>query len=178
MIKAAKLFFALIFTSQFLFNCKEEKANIQFEKFKVNKNIIPDSVSQKLAQHKIDNSVVSMQSMNIGLQNYPLLNQDYRCEANLEDKDTLKIWINNYNGYFGNGLLINVFNDNFSIESVDPNVIKGIKFENYDLIKQELILNQTKFKKGDSIFGKIDFECVVDSLKHKKMAGFFKAKIQ
>lgn len=178
MIKATKLFFALIFTSQFLSHCKEEKANITFEKFKVEKNIIPDSVAQQLTQHQINNTVISMQSMDIGYRNYPLLNQDYLCKANIDDNDTLKIWINNYNGYFGNGILINVFNDNFKIKSVNPHVIKGIKFENYDLIKQELILNQKIFKKGDSIFGKLHFVGVVDSLKHKKMEGYFRAKIR
>lgn len=178
MMKFTNIFFILFYTALFLVHCKEKKANIEYEKFKVKKNIIPDSVAQNLFQNKINNSVISMQSMDIGFQNYPLLNQDYVCEANIDDKDTLNIWINNYNGYYGNGLLINVFNDNFKIKSVNPQVIKGIKFENYDLVKQELILNQKTFKKGDSIFGKLHFVGVVDSLKYKKMEGYFKAKIQ
>ena len=178
MMKLTKLFRVLFFTSLFLLQCKEKKENIDVVKYKIKKNIIPDSVSRKLTQYKINNTVISKQSMDIGFRNYPLVNEDYVCKANIDEKDSLNIWINNYNGYYGNGILIKVFNDNYKIKSVNPHVIKGIKFENYDLIKQNLILNASKFKKGDSIFGKIDFECVVDSLKHKKMAGYFRAKIQ
>lgn len=116
--------------------------------------------------------------MNIGLRNYPLLNRDYICEALIDKDDTLNIWINNHNGYFGNGILIKVFNKNFKIKSIDPNVIKGMKFEKFDAIAQELTLNKSSFKKGDSIFGKLYFQCVVDSLKHKKMYGYFRTTIE
>ena len=167
----------LIILAIFIFSCKEESEKIGFEEFSIDKNIIPDSISKKFSKYNINNDVISKQSMNIGLRNYSAMNQNYICEAKIGENDTLNIWINNFNGYFGNGILINVFNENFKIKSVDPNVIKGIKFEKFEPIKQELTLNKLNFKKGDSIFGKLHFDCIVDSLKHKKMEGYFKAKI-
>ena len=111
MMKLTKLFRVLFFTSLFLLHCKEKKENIDVVKFQIEKNIIPDSVSRKLTQYKINNTVISKQSMDIGFRNYPLVNEDYVCKANIDEKDSLNIWINNYNGYYGNGILIKVFNN-------------------------------------------------------------------
>lgn len=170
--------FILVIFSLFFFSCKEENKKIEFEKFQVENKIIPDSVSQKMSEYKLNNTVVSRQSLNIGLRDYQSLDRNYICEALIDKNDTLNIWINNHNEYFGNGILIKIFNKNFKIKSIDPKVIKGIKFENFDPIAQELTLNKLSFKKGDSVFGKLYFECVVDSLKHKKMYGYFRTKIR
>ena len=57
-MKLTKLFCVLFFTSLFLLHCKEKKENIDFEKLQIEKNIIPDSVSRKLTQYKINNTVI------------------------------------------------------------------------------------------------------------------------
>lgn len=57
-MKLTKLFCVLFFTSLFLLHCKKKKENIDFEKLQIEKNIIPDSVSQKLTQYKINNTVI------------------------------------------------------------------------------------------------------------------------
>ena len=170
--------FISIFVSIFLFiSCDKEKVEVNnFDTFKVDNNILLDSISEKL-NHK-NNSVVSLQSLVISPYNYPSYNENYICNASIIENDTLNIWINNYNGYFGNGILAQVFEGKFRIKSITPKVIKGIKFENYELKTQELILSKSTFKKGDSLFGYLNFECVVDSAKTKKMFGYFKIKIQ
>lgn len=166
-----------ILISLFLFiSCNQKTKIDDFEKFKVNKNVLPDSISNELIQK--NNSFVSVQSIAISPYNYPAYNDNYVCRASFIENDTLNIWINNYNGYFGNGVLAQVFEDKFRIKSISPKVIKGTKFENYELKSQELILNKSTFKKGDSLFGYLNFECVIDSAKTKKMFGYFKTKIQ
>ncbi|MNK41486.1 hypothetical protein D3C87_601500 [compost metagenome] len=159
-----------------LVSCNKEKVDVEnFDKFKINQNVIPDSISRKLVQK--NNSVVSVQSLAISPYKYPAYNENYICNASIIENDTLNIWINNYNGYFGNGIFAQVIGDEFRIKSITPKVIKGTKFENYELKAQELILNKATFRKGDSLFGYINFECVVDSSKSKKMFGYFKTKI-
>ncbi len=160
----------------FFYSCKEnKKANLHT--FQIEKNVIPDSISRKFNAYNVNNNIIATQSLRIGLQSYPSSDRNYICKALLLN-DTLNVWINNYNGSFSNGILIHIYNENFKIKSVNPNVIRGIKFENFESIQQELILNKSNYKKGDSIFGKLDFECIVDSVKYKKMYGFFKTKIE
>lgn len=171
------LFFTFLF--MLFSNCKKgEPKKIEYENFKVSEKVIPDSISQKMSKKGLDNTLVCRQSMDIGFQNYPSIHYNYVTDAFLNKNDTLDIWLNNYNGYFGNGILLKIFNNNFKVISINPHVIKGIKFEKFDPIKQELTLNKSKFSKGDSVFGNVYFECVVDSMKFKKMSGYFKAKIK
>lgn len=172
-----KLFISIFISICLIISCNKEKIEVKnFDKFKLIQNVIPDSISEKL-NYK-NNSVVSVQSLIISPYKYPLYNDNYICNVSIIENDTLNIWINNYNGYFGNGILAQIFEDKFRIKSISPKVIKGIKFENYELKSQELILNKSTFKKGDSLFGYLNFECVVDSVKTKKMFGYFKIKIQ
>ncbi len=167
-------------------NCHQEKSielnsNINekenFQEFKVNHDIIPDSISKNLKRLNINNDVVCFQSMGFGFRIAQFQNKNYYSNAFIGENDTLNIWINNFNGNFGNGILMKVFDNHFYIKSVNPNVIKGIKFEDYELKSQKLILNKTKFKKGDSLFGYMFFECFADSIKYKKMEGYFQTKI-
>lgn len=162
----------------FLFNCSKRTETTEFSKIQLEGKVIPDSMYSKLLKYNSDNTVVSYQSIRLGFKNFSNFNQNYVCSAFVGKKDTLNILINNYNGYFGNGILIHVFDGNYQIKSIDPNLIKGIKFENYKLIKEELVLNKSAYKKGDSIFGKLYFECSIDSSKHKKMWGYFRDKIE
>lgn len=172
-----KLFILIFFAICLVVGCNKEKVNVEnFDKFKISQNVIPDSISHKLVQK--NNSVVSVQSLAISPYKYPSYNENYICDASIIENDTLNILINNYNGYFGNGILAQVFGDKFRIKSITPKVIKGTKFENYELKTQKLILDKATFKKGDSLFGFVNFECVVDSAKSKKMFGYFKTKIK
>jgi len=172
-----RLSFFILILICLIISCNEKNVDIDnFDKFKVDNNVIPDSISKRLIRK--NNSIISLQSLAIGFYKYPASNEDYVCKASIIENDTLNIWLNNYNGYFGNGVLAQVFDNQFRIKSITPKVIKGIKFENYELKSQELILNKSTFKRGDSLFGYLNFEGVVDSSKTKKMSGYFRTIIQ
>ena len=103
---------------------------------------------------------------------------DYKCKA-VYQKDTLNIRLNNNNGYFGNGILIKVFNNQFYIKDIDPKTLKGEeKYIKARGVSQKLILNNSRFNKNDSIFGFIDYKCSIDSLVQKHVKGYFKTIIQ
>lgn len=181
-----KIAFIILVIFWLFTNCHQDKSielnsniNVKenFQEFKVNHDIIPDSISKKFIKFNINNDVVCSQSIGFGLRYAQSRNRDYHSNAFIGENDTLNIWINNFNGNFGNGVLMKVFNDQFYIKSVNPNVIRGIKFEDYELKSQKLILNKTNFKKGDSLFGYMFFDCFADSVKYKKMEGYFQTKI-
>jgi len=50
---------------------------------------------------------------------------NYNCNAELQN-DTLNILLNNSNGYFGNGILIKVFDGQYFIKDVDPKTLREI----------------------------------------------------
>ncbi|ANF50658.1 hypothetical protein A0O34_09030 [Chryseobacterium glaciei] len=103
--------------------------------------------------------------------------EDYKCKAEYK-QDTLNIWLNNNNGYFGNGVLVKVFNGQFLIKDIDPKTLKGeIKFINSKPFYQKLVLNKDIFQKNDSIYGFIDYKTDVDSLVKKNFRGYFKTSI-
>lgn len=157
-----------------LSSCNKEVKESDFQTFHIITNLIPDSASKKMNGYHKNNTIVQMQTSNI-LSNFE---NNYHCEAIFGENDTLNIWLNNFNGYYGNGNLIKVFDDKFLIKSIDPNVLKGIKFEKYHSMKEILVLNKGKYKRGDSIFGYVYLKCEVDSFKTKQMHGFFKTKIK
>ena len=169
-----RLSFLILISICLIISCKEK--NVDIDNFRVDNNVIPDSISKRLIRK--NNSVISLQSLAITPRKFSWYNENYICNASIVENDTLNIWLNNYNGYFGNGVLAQVFDNRFRIKSTTPKVIKGIKFENYELKSQELILNKPSFRKGDSLFGYLNFECVVDSSKTKKISGYFKTIIQ
>lgn len=104
--------------------------------------------------------------------------EDYKCKTDFK-KDTLNIWLNNNNGYFGNGVLVKVFNGHFLIKDIDPKTFKGeIKFINSKPFYQKLVLNKSDFKKNDSIYGFIDYKTDVDSLVKKNFRGYFKTLVK
>jgi len=104
--------------------------------------------------------------------------EDYKCKAEYNG-DTINIWLNNNNGYFGNGVLVKVFNDQFLIKDINPKTLKGeIKFIKSKSFYQKLVLNKTKFQKNDSIYGFIDYKTDVDSLVKKNFRGYFKTLIK
>lgn len=103
---------------------------------------------------------------------------DYKCKAEYKG-DTIKIWLNNYNGYFGNGVLVKVFNGNFLIKDINPKTLKGeIKFIETRPNFQKLILNKADFQKNDSMYGFIDYNTDLDSLVTKNFRGYFKTIVE
>jgi len=44
---------------------------------------------------------------------------NYKCSSAPEN-ETLEIILNSNNGFFGNGILVNIFGDYFLIKDVDP----------------------------------------------------------
>jgi len=105
------------------------------------------------------------------------LMDNYKCNAVMK-MDTLQIWINNNNSYFGNGVLISIFDNHFLIKDVDPKTLHAeIKFIKTNPFHQKLTLNKAKFQKNDSIYGFIDYKTKVDSFT-KDFRGYFKTVIK
>jgi len=103
---------------------------------------------------------------------------NYKSNATIKD-DTLNISLNNSNGYFGNGILIKVFDGQYFIKDVDPKTLKGEeKFLPSKVTLQKLTLNENHFKKSDSIYGAIYYKATVDHNIYKEMKGYFRTKIK
>ncbi|MCS3530158.1 hypothetical protein [Chryseobacterium sp. JUb7] len=103
---------------------------------------------------------------------------DYKCKAEYKG-DTINIWLNNYNGYFGNGILVKIFNGQFLIKDINPKTLKNeVKFIETHSNSQKLVLNKANFQKNDSIYGFIDYSTNLDSLVTKNFRGYFKTKIK
>lgn len=103
---------------------------------------------------------------------------DYKCKS-IYKRDTLEIWLNNNNGYFGNGVLVQVFNNEFYIKNIDPKTLRNeTKFIVASVLNQKLVLNAPSFKRNDSIYGFIDYTCNLESQVQKHFRGYFKTVIQ
>ncbi|NIF05775.1 hypothetical protein F3J23_09980 [Chryseobacterium sp. Tr-659] len=181
------LFFAILLLTAL--NCQKKQ---NFETFLVNRNLPShDSIQllSKYPEQKLYNSEVVENNTRTAfitqvasfLDNHSQRNisfDDYKCKA-LYKNDTLEIWLNNYNGYFGNGVLVQVFNDHFRIRDINPKALKNeVKFIETHALNQKLILNGSKFNKNDSIYGFIDYKCSIDPLVDKHFKGYFKTLIQ
>lgn len=201
MIKA--LHFIIIFIVGLCFlDCKSESRKVeQFEKITVDKNLSKNKTFKLLSKYpelqlfKSEKAESSTRTANINQEagfytryyagfyswekKYRFFQfDDYKCKA-IYSGDTINIWLNNYNGYFGNGVLVKVFNNQFLIKDIDPKTLKGeIKFIETHPNSQKLILNSAKFQKNDSIYGFIDYNTDLDSLVTKNFKGYFKTKIK
>ncbi|MCP1301395.1 hypothetical protein NK356_19635 [Chryseobacterium sp. S0630] len=181
----------LFFTSILLvlLSCQKEQ---NFEKFSVNKDLPNYDTIQLLTKYpelKLYNSeivesrtrtayIVQKAFYYDGLLKGSFIFNDYKCKAQYQN-DTLNILLNNHNGYFGNGVLVKVFNNQFYIKDIDPKTLKTEKkFIKSKVLEQKLTLNTNKFNKNDSIYGFIDYKCSIDSLVFKHFRGYFKIKIQ
>lgn len=169
-------------------SCQKE---LNFENFTINTNL-PDNdtilLLSKYPELKLYNSeivesksrtahIVQAASYSDGFRKGIFLFDNYKCKA-ITQADTLNIKLNNYNGYFGNGILIKVFNNQFYIKDIDPKTLKGEeKFKKVLVLSQKLTLNSNKFNKNDSIYGFIDYKCSIDSLVYKRFRGYFKTII-
>lgn len=193
------IYFIIIFALGLLFlSCESGKSKMEkFEKFKIDENLSKNDtfkVISKYPELKLYNSekIESTSRTAFILHEdhfYEMFLErrkrlrffkfdDYKCSAKYKD-DTLTIWLNNYNGYFGNGVLVKVFEDQFLIKDIDPKTLRGeIKFINSSPIYMNLTLNKLKFKRNDSIYGFIKYKTKIDSPVTKFFQGYFRTKIK
>jgi hypothetical protein len=182
----------------FILSCKtDRKTEENFKKFDVDKNLSQNDTIKLLSTYpelKLFNSekvksptrtanIVQEDRFYAGFysqkKEYRFFQfNDYKCKAEYKG-DTINIWLNNHNGYFGNGVLVKVFNNQFLIKDIDPKTLKDeIKFIETHPNSQKLILNKAIFRKNDSIYGFIDYNTSMDSLVTKNFSGYFKTKIR
>lgn len=122
--------------------------------------------------------IVQTSSYSIGNRQQTASFNDYKCKS-MYKNDTLEIWLNNNNGYFGNGVLVQVFGNTFNIKNIDPKTLNNeIKFIKSSPLKQKLALNTLNFKRNDSLYGFIDYTCILDDRITKHFKGYFKTVIQ
>ncbi len=193
MIKTIYLIIIFVI-GMFLISCKFEKNKIQrFERFIIDKNLNKNdtfNILSKLPELKLYNSEIVesktrtayiIQTANYSAGFYhtkPIVFEDYKCKAAYKG-DTIEIILNNNNGYFGNGVLVKVFNNEFLIKDIDPKTMRGeMKLMNSSPTYQKLILNKAKFQKNDSIYGFIKYKTKIDSSVTKHFQGYFRTKIK
>ncbi len=173
--------------------CQSDKKADRYEKFAVDENLPKNDTIRFLSKYpelklfiheKVESPVrtayiVQRSSYSEGFYHTRSFQfEDYKCKAE-SIGDTLNIWLNNNNGYFGNGVLVKVFNGRFLIKDIDPKTLKNeTKFIPSDPIRQNLILNKSSFKQNDSIYGFIRYTAKIDSWVMKNFKGYFKAIIK
>lgn len=170
-------------------SCQKEQ---NFETFIVDQSLPTNDTIQLLSKYpelKLFNSevirsktrtayIVQAADYSVKYHKGTFLFDDYKCKA-VTQNDTLYIGLNNNNGYFGNGVLVKVFNNQFYIKNIDPKTLKGEeKFIKAKVMAQKLVLNSNTFKKNDSIYGFIDYQADIDNLVYKHFKGYFKTVIQ
>lgn len=179
------LYFSFIFSFLLLIlSCKKEnKAEHIFEKFTVDENLPQNDTIRLLSKYpelklykkeKLESKTKTAYIVQIA----GLLPMDnYKCSSVLKN-DTLEILLNNNNGFFGNGVLVKVFDDNFLIRDIDPKTLHGeMKFIKTKPVYQKLILNKANFQKNDTIYGFINYNTKVERFT-KDFRGYFKAAIK
>lgn len=184
---------SILFGVFFLFNCESDKKIDRYEKFTIDKSLPKNDTIRLLSAHpelklflneKIESPartacIIQRSSYSDGF--YSTLSfqfEDYKCKSE-HIGDTVNIWLNNNNGYFGNGVLVKVFKDRFLIKDIDPKTLKGeIKFITSAPIYQKLALNKSSFKQNDSIYGYISYTTKIDYLVTKNFKGYFKTIIK
>ncbi|KQR95272.1 hypothetical protein ASG01_05345 [Chryseobacterium sp. Leaf180] len=104
--------------------------------------------------------------------------ENYKCSAICKN-DTLNIILNNSNGYFGNGILIKVFDGKYFIRDYDPKTLRDEeKFLPSKTVDQKLILNKSEFTENDSLYGSIYYRTLIENHIEKTMRGYFRTTIQ
>ncbi|MCJ8152819.1 hypothetical protein MKJ01_03445 [Chryseobacterium sp. SSA4.19] len=182
MIKALYVMSALL--AWIVLSCKKEKNREgNFGKFLIDKGLAQNDTIKLLSKFpelKLfpGEKPVSKTRSAYVIQNLGIHAMDnYKCNAVIKN-DTLQIWINNSNSYFGNGVLINIVDGHFVIKDIDPKTLHSeIKFIKTKPLHQKLVLNKADFLANDSIYGFIDYKTKVDSFT-KDFRGYFKTVIQ
>lgn len=170
-----------------IISCKTDEKK-SYEKFIVDKNIINNDTIKllvnfpelKLFESEIVESKARTAYLVQTVSGYNLETKfdNYKSNVTIES-DTLNISLNNSNGYFGNGILIKVFDGQFFVKDVDPKTLKGEdKFLSAKPILQKLILNNDQFNKKDSIYGAIYYHAIIEDHIDKEFKGYFRTKIK
>lgn len=182
-------YFVLIF-GLFLISCKEKEKSKEkvFPEIIVDKNLVRNDtilLLSKLPELKLYNKEIVesktrtayiVQNSNFG--NFYLNRDNYKCKAQKKD-DTLEISLNNYDGMISNGIMIKVFNNHFFVKDYNPQTLRGeMKFINAKPESQVLKLDKIEYQKNDSLYGFVDYQCIVEGGVIKSMRGYFKTKIQ
>lgn len=176
----------LIIIAVFLISCIKEKNN--YSHVVVDQGIVNNDTIKKLSKlpelklyksETVGNTsrtayiIQHSQILNIGN-----ISDNYKCKVNLEN-DTMNILINNNNKYFGNGILIKVFEGQFFVKDIDPNTFRGEeKFMFSKSLFEKLILNNSDYQKNDSIYGYIYYSGVVEGGIKKNMKGYFRTSVR
>ncbi|GAB0154869.1 hypothetical protein CHRYSEOSP005_01290 [Chryseobacterium sp. Alg-005] len=170
--------------------CETEKK--KFEKVIVDEKIVDNDTIQLLSKypelvlfnsekvgHKSRTAyIIQTASFHDGIRVRTVEFDNYKCKA-VYKNDTISIWLNNNNGYFGNGILIQVFDDRFLIKDIDPKTLRNkVKFIESEPFYQQVILNKRIFKKNDSIYGFVDYSANIDTCVAKRFRGYFKTLIE
>lgn len=184
-------YFVLIF-GLVLINCKEKEKNKDpkvFPKIIVDKSLVKNDtilLLSKFPELKLYNKeIVESKTrtayvvQNSGHDRFWLAFDNYNCKAQ-KRADTIEISLNNYDGMVGNGIMIKVFDNHFFVKDYNPKTLKGeIKFVNSKPEFQVLKLDKSEYQKNDSIYGFIDYECMIGGgTLAKMMRGYFKTKIK
>ncbi len=176
----------LMIIAVFLISCIKEKNN--YSHVVVDQGIVNNDTIKKLSKlpelklyksETVGNTsrtayiIQHSQILNIGN-----ISDNYKCKVNLEN-DTMNILINNNNKYFGNGILIKVFDGQFFVKDIDPNTFRGEeKFMFSKPLFEKLILNNSDYQKNDSIYGYIYYSGVVEGGIKKNMKGYFRTSVR
>ncbi|MFY1048186.1 hypothetical protein [Chryseobacterium sp. GP-SGM7] len=177
------LYFSFIFYLLIVSCKKEDKISQTFEKFSIDENL-PQNDTIKLFSKYPELKLYKKEKLESKtrtayiIETTALFQTDkYKCKAVLKN-DTLEISLNNNNGFFGNGVLVKVFDDNFLIQDIDPKTLHSeMKFIETGPVYQKLILNKANFQKNDTIYGFINYNTKVEKFT-KDFRGYFKAVVK
>ncbi|WP_056083298.1 hypothetical protein [Chryseobacterium sp. Leaf394] len=182
--------FSLIFLSFILMGCREKKEKVIscYEKVVVDEDLVHNDTIRLLSKfpelrlfkkEKLESKTRTAYILqNSGLLNFTASFDNYKCSAE-KSGDTINISLNNYDGYISNGIMIKVFDGTFRVHDYDPKTLKDeVKFIGAVPRYEILHLNKSDFQKNDSIFGYVNYSCVVKGGVSKSMQGYFKTKIQ
>ena len=184
-----------------LFNfCKQKDAELKttqkWEEFNIDNKISENEIFKKIDKEKeifsaferdtlmrksSDVTYINNRNPNYDMKKYSNINN---CRSYFWKKDTLSIKIGIGSGFGGSGFIILVKNKKFYTEpylSTDV-IIEGEKESAYKIIYQKLTLNNSNFKIGDSIYGKIDFKSIETDNQNKVInhtgVGYFRTKVK
>ena len=190
-------YFLVSLIVMFLLNCQKKIQEKEFSTITVDSKIKEQNTIKKLSQfpeiRNYKNEVIEsstrtasvLQTISLTTNTYSrrssgnsiyFTNYKTSCEI---INDTVNITINNNNGYYGNGIRIQVFDGKYFIKNINPKTIKNeLKFVEYPVEKENLILDKSQYKKNDSIFGFVDYTCNTSPKNTKNMRGYFKTKVK
>ena len=183
-------------TTASLTNCVDKKLDEQWNVAEINATVSQDSIFKKLDKEPEQFSAIDdynpLRKRTTDLEYLrdpkPNLKDDKysrrnNCRAYFLHSDTLSINIGLGDGFGGYGFIINYKNKKFYTEpyfSTDI-IIEGEVGPTYKIAYQKLILNNSSYAFGDSVYGYIDFKSIERDSKNKTKEhfgkGFFRTRI-